>query len=78
MHIEVHAKYFIFYIILYYIIVLCKESKFGIAFMKQFYLFNKCKRLLKKSRNHVKTIEHKVELCGFSFFTGIERYPIGF
>lgn len=67
----------ILYFILYYIILLYKESKFGIAFMKQFYLLNKCKRLLKKSRNHVKTIEHKVELCGVFFFTGIERYPIG-
>lgn len=35
-------------------------------------------KIIEKVKKSCKTIEDKVELCGFSFFTGIERYPIGY
>lgn len=76
MHIEVHANYFVHIIKTNYIHYYIKRVNLELHLSNNF--IYQCKRLLKKSRNHVKTIEDKVELCGFSFFTGIERYPIGY
>lgn len=76
MHIEVHANYFVHIIKTNYIHYYIKRVNLELLLSNNF--IYQCKGLLKKSRNHVKTIEHKVELCGFLFFTGIERYPIGY
>lgn len=76
MHIEVHANYFVHIIKTNYIHYYIKRVNLELHLSNNF--IYQCKRLLKKSRNHVKTIEDKVELCEFSFFTGIERYPIGY